>query len=51
MSESDYPFEVIQWEGPPDMTHDFLCRLTDEPEDLPGGGDGSRGIPQLAERY
>ncbi len=33
MSESDYPFEVIQWEGQTEVTHDFLCRLAGEPED------------------
>jgi len=33
MSESDYPFEVIHWEGLTDLTHDFLCRLTGESED------------------
>ncbi|HSQ25227.1 MAG TPA: nuclease A inhibitor family protein [Pyrinomonadaceae bacterium] len=33
MSESDYPFEVIHWEGLPNLTHDFLCRLTGESED------------------
>jgi hypothetical protein len=33
MSESDYPFEVIHWEGLTDLTHDFLCRFTDESED------------------
>ena len=33
MSESDYPFEVIHWEGLPDLTHDFLCRLSGQSED------------------
>lgn len=33
MSESDYPFEVIHWESPTDVTHDFLCRLAGEPTD------------------
>ena len=33
MSESDYPFEIIHWEGLTDLTHDFLCRLTSESED------------------
>jgi hypothetical protein len=32
MSESDYPFEVIHWEGLTDLTHDFLCRLSGESE-------------------
>ncbi len=32
MSESDYPFEVIYWEGLTDLTHDFLCRLSGKPE-------------------
>ena len=33
MSESDYPFDVIYWEGLTDLTHDFLCRLTGESDD------------------
>ena len=33
MSESDYPFEVIHWEGLPDLTHDYLCRLSGETAD------------------
>ena len=33
MSESDYPFEVIHWEGLTDLTHEFLCRLSGESED------------------
>ena len=33
MSESDYPFEVIHWEGVTELTQDFLCRLSGEPED------------------
>lgn len=33
MSESDYPFEVIHWEGLTDLTHDFLCRVSGESED------------------
>ena len=33
MSESDYPFEVIHWEGLSDLTHDYLCSLSGETED------------------
>jgi len=33
MSESDYPFEVIHWEGLTDLTHEYLCRLSGETED------------------
>ena len=33
MSESDYPFEVIHWEGLPDLTHEYLCRLSGETAD------------------
>jgi hypothetical protein len=29
MSESDYPFEVIKWEGSQEITSDFLRNLTD----------------------
>lgn len=32
MSESDYPFEVIQWAGLADLTSEFLCRVSGEPE-------------------
>lgn len=35
MSESDYPFELIQWEGPPDLTSEFLCRVSGEPAGCP----------------
>ena len=31
MSESDYPFELIQWEGPTDLTPEFLCGVSGEP--------------------
>jgi hypothetical protein len=31
MSESDYPFELVQWEGPTDLTPEFLCRVSGEP--------------------
>ena len=33
MSESDYPFELIQWEGPTDLTSEFLCGVSGEPAD------------------
>ncbi len=33
MSESDYPFEIVQWEGLTDLTDDFLCKVSGEPED------------------
>ena len=35
MSESDYPFELIQWEGLTDVTPEFLCRVSGEPADCP----------------
>ena len=31
MSESDYPFEVIQWDGSTEINPDFLLGLTNEP--------------------
>src|SRR5687768_2103122 len=33
MSESDYPFEIIRWTAPGEVTHEFLRRLTGQPED------------------
>lgn len=33
MSESDYPFEVIQWEGLTAPTHEFIRSLTNESAD------------------
>lgn len=33
MSESDYPFEIIQWEGSTEITPEFLRSLTNEPEE------------------
>jgi hypothetical protein len=35
MSESDYPIEVLQWEGAQELTPDFIRSLTDEAEDCP----------------
>ena len=35
MSESDYPFELIQWEGSTDLTPEFLCGVSGEPADCP----------------
>ena len=35
MSESDYPFEVIQWEGSKELTPVFIRSLTGEAEDCP----------------
>ena len=29
MSESDYPFEMIQWDGSTALTDDFLCEVSD----------------------
>jgi hypothetical protein len=31
MSESDYPFEIIQWDGSTEINPEFLRRLTNEP--------------------
>ena len=39
MSESDYPFEVIQWEGPTELTPDFIRRVTGEAADCSGSGN------------
>ena len=35
MSESDYPFEVIQWQEMPEVTSPFIRSLTGESEDSP----------------
>ena len=35
MSESDYPFELIEWEGPDEPTADFIRNLAGEAEDAP----------------
>lgn len=35
MSESDYPFEIIQWEGSTELTPDFIRTVAGEPEDCP----------------
>jgi len=32
MSESDYPFELIQWSGEIEITSEYLCRVSDRPE-------------------
>ena len=31
MSESDYPFEVVKWDGSTEITPEFLRSLTNEP--------------------
>lgn len=35
MSESDYPFELIEWEGPGEPTEEFIRKLACEAEDAP----------------
>lgn len=35
MSESDYPFEIIQWEGSTEITPDFIRSLSGESADSP----------------
>ena len=32
MSESDYPFELIQWNGETLITAEYLCSISDRPE-------------------
>ena len=31
MSESDYPFELISWDGQTSITPDYLCQLSGKP--------------------
>jgi hypothetical protein len=33
MSESDYPFEIVQWDGPAEITPEFIRTVTNESED------------------
>lgn len=35
MSESDYPFELIQWDGQTEPTADFIRHVAGEAEDSP----------------
>lgn len=35
MSESDYPFELIQWNGETRITSEYLCRVSDRPQGTP----------------
>jgi hypothetical protein len=35
MSESDYPFEIVFWEGRPEISPPFLRSLSGEAEDAP----------------
>jgi hypothetical protein len=35
LSESDYPFEPVYWEGLPEISAQFLRGLSGEPEDAP----------------
>lgn len=32
MSESDYPFELIQWNGENPITSEYLCSVSERPE-------------------
>jgi hypothetical protein len=32
MSESDYPFELIQWSGETSITPEYLCSISGRPE-------------------
>ena len=33
MSESDYPFELIQWDGPTEPSAEFICKVAGEAKD------------------
>jgi len=35
MSESDYPFEMIRWDGKVPITPEYLCNISDKPEGSP----------------
>jgi hypothetical protein len=35
LSESDYPFELIQWDGPTEPTPEFIRNAAGEPEGSP----------------
>jgi hypothetical protein len=35
MSESDYPFELIKWNGETPITAEYLCSVSDRPEGTP----------------
>lgn len=35
MSESDYPFEMIQWDGKISITPEYLCNISGKPEGSP----------------
>jgi len=35
MSESDYPFELVRWDGPAEITPEFLLSVTGEPAEAP----------------
>jgi hypothetical protein len=35
MSESDYPFELVRWDGDTEITPDFLRSITGESADCP----------------
>lgn len=32
MSESDYPFEVVSWEGQTSLTPEYLCHISGKPD-------------------
>lgn len=35
MSESDYPFETIRWDGKVSITPEYLCEISGKPEESP----------------
>jgi hypothetical protein len=55
MSESDYPFEIVQWPGHTSITPEYLCRISAVPADSPVEKmgvddffDATRQSPKLA---
>ena len=56
MSESDYPFEIIRWDGSTEITPEFLRSLTNEPsasqvEEMPLGQFLASGQFEQLERF
>jgi Nuclease A inhibitor-like protein len=35
MSESDYPFELVHWDGKVELTKDYLCEVAGQPAGSP----------------
>lgn len=51
MSESDYPFEVVSWDGQIAVTPAYLARIAGKPEDAPVEESDLDGFDNVIGRF